>query len=160
MNQEILFAETQGFDRKWIRLAMAISLASGLILLLPVIKKDLENAGWVFVLFLFSLLAILILSLRLETIIQTDGIYVRFYPFHRKYYFYPWHSIKQCYVKNYNPVREYGGWGIRYGFGRNGRALNFSGSQGIQLVFTDGSKLLIGTRKAEEADEVIQKLES
>jgi hypothetical protein len=42
----------------------------------------------------------------------------------------------------------YGGWGIKRGIG--GLAYNVSGNQGLQLVLTDGRKILIGTQKPEQ----------
>jgi len=56
-------------------------------------------------------------------------------------------------VRKYKPLLEYGGYGIR-GFGNN-RALNISGNTGLQLVFKDGRKLLIGTKKGHEMIEML-----
>jgi hypothetical protein len=39
---------------------------------------------------------------------------------------------------------EYGGWGIKYG--KMGKAYNVSGNRGVQLEFTDGKRLLIGSQ--------------
>lgn len=44
-----------------------------------------------------------------------------------------------------NIERDYGGWGIRYG--RKGKAFNVFGSRGLQLEFTNGKRLLIGSQK-------------
>jgi hypothetical protein len=48
-------------------------------------------------------------------------------------------------VRTYRPIRDYGGWGIRYG--RNGKAYNVSGNRGVMLEFSHGQKLLIGSQK-------------
>jgi hypothetical protein len=37
------------------------------------------------------------------------------------------------------------------------RALNMSGNKGIQLVTIDGLKMLIGTQKADEVTQILQK---
>jgi len=37
-------------------------------------------------------------------------------------------------------------------------AYNVSGNKGIQLVFTNGRKLLIGTKRPEEVKEILEKL--
>lgn len=102
------------------------------------------------------LLTNLIFALRLETEIKSDGIYVRFFPIHFKYRFYPWTHIDKAYVRKYNPILEYGGWGLR-GIGKN-RALNISGNQGLQLVLEENKRLLIGTRKPEEVSDVLHQL--
>lgn len=53
-------------------------------------------------------------------------------------------SIRHSEVRTYSPLKEYGGWGIRYG--SNGKAYNVSGNQGVQLEFRDGKRLLVGSQ--------------
>jgi hypothetical protein len=53
---------------------------------------------------------------------------------------------------------EYGGWGIKYGLVGAGKAYSVSGMQGLQLYLKDGSRLLIGTQKSQEIQEIINKL--
>jgi hypothetical protein len=70
---------------------------------------------------------------------------------------YSWDKIAKSFVRQYNPIIEYGGWGLRLGlFGKN-RAYNISGKEGIQLVFHDHKKLLVGTNKPEEATNALKK---
>ena len=80
---------------------------------------------------------------RLVTQIRADGIYVRFPPLQPSFQRYRWEDIKEAYIREYKPLAEYGGWGIRFGLG--GRAYNVSGTIGLQLVFHNGSRVLIGT---------------
>ncbi|WP_204320176.1 hypothetical protein, partial [Klebsiella oxytoca] len=70
--------------------------------------------------------------------------------------YYPWDKINQSFVTQYNAIGEFGGWGLR-GLGKN-KAFNISGDKGIQIVTQDGSKILIGTNKADEAMEVLKQL--
>jgi hypothetical protein len=93
--------------------------------------------------------------MQLETHIRQDGVCVRFSPLNWKFKQHGWDTIAQAYVRTYNPVGEYGGWGYRYSF-RNGKAYNITGNQGIQLVFKDGSKLLVGTQQPKEASTALQ----
>jgi len=58
-------------------------------------------------------------------------------------------------LRGYSPISEYGGWGMRYSLSGKGRALNVSGRTGVQLVFKDGKKLLIGTQKADDIMQVL-----
>jgi hypothetical protein len=95
-------------------------------------------------------ITLLFLIFRPETEIKSDGIYVRFFPFHLRFRKYDWNNIARSFVRQYSPLSEYGGWGIRFGM-RSGRALNTSGNKGIQLIFRNNSKLLIGTNKPDEA---------
>jgi hypothetical protein len=101
-------------------------------------------------------LPILFLQMRLITRITEEGIYVRFIPFHFKEQFYAWDSLESAQVRTYSPLREYGGWGIKYGFNGQGKVYNVSGNQGLQLVFKSGDKLLIGTQRPEEIQAAIR----
>lgn len=95
-----------------------------------------------------------IASLQLLTSIDEKGVSYKFKPLHRKYRTLLWVDIAKIFVRKYRPILEYGGWGIR--FGRNGRAYNTSGNEGIQLLLTNKKKILIGTHKSREAKEVLE----
>ena len=57
-------------------------------------------------------------------------------------------EIENAEVRDYSAMREFGGWGIR--IGRDGRAYNAYGNQGVQLTLAGGSRILIGTQRPEE----------
>ena len=58
-------------------------------------------------------------------------------------------SIRSIDVVTYRPIAEYGFWGIRSG--RDGeKALTARGNRGVRLELTDGSRLLIGSQRAEQ----------
>ncbi len=100
---------------------------------IPFGNKPMSNEGLLITTGISILSTILILNFRLDTQIKNDGIYVRFFPFHLKYKFYPREDLSKCYVRKYSPIAEYGGWGLRYGFGNKGKALNVSGDKGLQV---------------------------
>jgi hypothetical protein len=55
--------------------------------------------------------------------------------------------ILRAYERRYDPLREFGGWGIR---GKDGnRAFTFRGKEGVQLELRSGKKVLIGSQQAE-----------
>lgn len=85
-------------------------------------------------------------KLRLVTLVKNDGIYVRFIPFQFSFCHFPIGELQQYEDRVYEPIREYGGWGLRCG--GQGRAYNVSGNEGIQLVLTNGSRVLIGTQNS------------
>ncbi len=91
--------------------------------------------------------------MKLETKIDNIGIHIKFFPFHSKFISFPWESIEKIEVVTYNPLSEYGGWGLR-GF-KNNRAYNVSGNKGLRIFFKDDKKLLIGTLKDEELNKII-----
>ncbi len=74
----------------------------------------------------------LFLTTRLETVIDLEGISVRLFPLHLKFKFFLWQDIEKIYVREYAPLSEYGGWGLRYSV-NHGKAYNISGNQGVQL---------------------------
>jgi hypothetical protein len=92
----------------------------------------------------------------LYTKIDKHGIYFRFIPFHASFTFYPWEKITGMQITTYNPIKDYGGWGIRGG--RKGIAYSVSGNTGIDIELINDKKILIGTRKPEEVKEIIKKL--
>lgn len=99
------------------------------------------------------------LVFRFKLLLQVDkeGIHYAFKPLHRKNELLKWEEIDKCYVRKYKPMREYGGWGWRYGC-RGGRAFNMSGNMGLQIETKDGKKILIGTRRPDELQKVIMEL--
>ena len=116
---------------------------------------------WVFSFFFALPLVFLFMLLRAELRTTINEKYVAFSyrPFIKKEKVYEWAVIENCYIRIYNPVKEYGGWGIRTAFKRGyGRAYNVSGKMGIQLELKNGDLILIGTRKPKEAEEVIKRI--
>ena len=103
-------------------------------------------------LFLFFLF-----SIKLKTSITDTGICYRFYPFQFKETLIEWHELKDAYLREYNSLYEYGGWGLRTGTEKTGKAINTSasGNVGLQLKFNDGKLLLIGTTKPGEIKLII-----
>ncbi len=165
MENKVLFTETQRFRQWWFWLVLVLINRINIWFLIKkyVYKETFTNSayhnssGLEFATLITLLVTILILIIKLETIIQTDQIEIRFFPFHLSFRKYPNNTIESAFVRTYNPITEYGGWGIRLGLFGKGKAFNVSGNQGIQLVFNGGRKLLIGTQKPDEASAVLQK---
>lgn len=85
-------------------------------------------------------------SVKLMTKIDENGIYTRFSYLQRKFKFFSWTEVESCYIRTYSPLREYGGWGIRWG-SKHGMAYSVSGDQGLQLVLKDKRQVIIGTQE-------------
>jgi len=99
------------------------------------------------------LIFILFLIAKLITQIDKDGITIKFIPFHLRQIKYNWIDIESCEIRKYNPILEFGGWGVRHGF--KGKAYNVKGNKGIQLQLKNGNRIMIGTQNPTEAGEVI-----
>lgn len=52
-------------------------------------------------------------------------------------------------AREYDAIREYGGWGIK-GWSREKRAYNVSGNQGVELFLRDGRTVMLGSQRADE----------
>jgi len=160
MKQSLLFSETQKFKQWWIWVILIgingtilFGIIQQLFLEQPFGDKPMGNAGLIITAVFISLLSVSFRFFKLETQIKEDGIYVRFFPLQISFRYYSWVSMSKCVIRQYKPISEYGGWGLR-GFGKN-RALNVSGNVGLQLEFNDGKKLLIGTNKSDELQQII-----
>jgi hypothetical protein len=151
MEGKILFSEKQRFNQWWL---WAILIGINLLFLYVAIFQPniILTLSFVFTL----ILTLLFLIFRLETRISEEKIYVRLYPLQLKYKEYKWSEISKCSIRQYSPIGEYGGWGLR-GFGKN-KAINISGNLGLQIDFINNKKLLIGTNKTKELTEVLRKI--
>jgi len=157
--EPILFQESQRFNQWWIWVIILGVMGVSIYANIQMIQMEDSLFNWTnFSLVIpICIIPVLFYFLKLKTRVEDHGIYVRFIPFHLKEIFIAWDQLEHCSVRTYSPLGEYGGWGIKYGLGGAGKVYNVSGNQGLQLVFKDGSKLLIGTQKPEELQEVINK---
>lgn len=114
----------------------------------PVSSKEMSLfvLSGIIVLILSIFITYLFLNLKLELKIYKDGILFRLFPFHRKFRFIPFTDIRTYGIRKYNPILEYGGWGIRYSTRRNGIAYTLSGNYGLQLELNSNKRLLIGVK--------------
>lgn len=68
----------------------------------------------------------------------------------------PYADIAELESVEYQPIREFGGWGMR-GFGKR-RAWTARGNHAVKLTFVDGSELLIGSDHPQRLEERIRAL--
>ena len=88
--------------------------------------------------------------------VNDKGLYYQFFPFHFKYNTIKAEEIKKVISKEYNPITEYGGWGIKKGV--EGKAYNTSGKLGVVIYLKNGEKILFGSKKNKELEKVIKKI--
>ncbi len=149
MENKFEFTEKQRFTQWWLWLLLSA-------VMMYIIYNFIEDRQYFSTLELAIsilipiLVIILFLAIRLETKIDAQGIYVRFFPFQITFRHYPWRNITKAYVRKYSPLGEYGGWGIRLGLFGTGKAYNVKGNQGLQIILNDEKKILIGTQKQNE----------
>ncbi len=90
---------------------------------------------------------------NLTTEVRSDGVYLRFFPLEVSFNRIRPENIKEWEAVVYRPIREYGGWGIRYG--KKTKVYNVSGNQGVMLTLANGKRLLIGSLRPDELAEAI-----
>lgn len=158
---EILFEEIQQFTkapvREFIKILMGIVFIA-LVVSLALQKGRMTDYNRLLIIFLpILLVANFILGSKLITQVRTDGIYVRFPPWQSKFSQYNWIDIAEVFVKDYKPMREFMGWGIRYAPGKIGFIV--SGNSCIEIVFKNGNRVLITTQRPGEVNEVLRRIE-
>jgi hypothetical protein len=153
----MIFIEKQRFSQWWLWLLLLLVVSN---LVREFLNGTVEEKQALFFSALtLTLTSVLFAIMKLETSIDNNGISVRFFPFHLKKKHFNWDQLESCSIRTYKPVIEYGGWGIRKTFSGKGTAYNVKGKVGLQLVFKNGDRLLIGTQKAEELNEVLKTLD-
>ncbi len=153
---EILFSEKQKFTQPWLKLVLIGSVLLAVLGIITIVMtaKNTSSLIWLAAILPAVLPIWLVTSAYLITEVKQSGIYVRLFPFKgRRIVF---EDIKEAYMRTYQPILEYGGWGLRYS--RSGKAFNVKGNQGVQLVLHNkGEKILIGSQKAKDLEEVLSK---
>ncbi|WP_432410220.1 hypothetical protein [Rasiella sp. SM2506] len=156
-----IFSEIQKFDQWWVQILIyGLFLASivGLILGISEISEGnvsdflIEKAPPFLIL---ALVSVVLFTTKLKTRIDEKGIHYGFAPFQKKLRTASWQQIEKVYIRKYKPLREYGGWGYKYSLKGNGKVYNTKGNMGIQIVFKDHSKTLVGTQEPDVAQKVI-----
>ena len=161
VNQEgVLFEEEQSFGQPWVWGLMlgTISLLGiifGLVVFAPRDKDGFHPAivGISLGIIVAVSVGILMYTLKLSVRLDSEALHVRFFPLIKKDI--PLEEIVRWEARTYRPILEYGGWGVRCS--GNGMAYNVSGNRGVQLEFTNGKRLLIGSQKPEELAEAISR---
>lgn len=156
MKKDFLFFEKQKFNQLWLWFLILVPFLYILIYFLNHRGSDLTTLIVVSCTLILSILILVII--KLETIIKKEGIHIRFFPFHIKYRQYAWSDISKLYMRKYDAISEYGGWGIRINLRGKGKAFNVSGNNGLQLEFKNNKKILIGTQKPEELIKALKKI--
>lgn len=151
-----LFEETQYFRQVWLWVMLIPVLLFAAVA--PWVTR--KPAEPVYTMVLTSLIPALVILwfyiLHLHTKITDEGIFYRFYPMQFRFRMVGWDEIERLEVIQYHPLRDFGGWGFRYGF--KGRALNVSGNMGLMIYKKNGKRLLLGTKRPDDLKPVVEKI--
>jgi len=150
------FLEEQRFRQFWIYLLLAIPVVIMWWGFLEQIMPgrpwgDQPAPDWVVILMwlLFGIgLPGFFWMLRMNTRVDGSGVEVRWSPIKS--------GVTVAYIEierhesiTYRPIREFGGWGVRWG-GKHRRAYNVSGDRGVELFLTDGRSIVVGSERSDE----------
>ena len=154
----ILYFESQKLRQWWIWLIVFVGPLTLLFNIMQIIRADVAGGSDIYWLILTGLLfgiglPVFIYSVCLFIEVRESGLYIRVRPFHRSWVVFYFQDIRNVKAVRYRPIRDYGGWGIRYGW--NGKAYNMRGDKGVMLTLGDGKNLLIGSQHHEELRSVI-----
>ena len=155
MSDKIAFRESQSMRSQWLwTIILGVEMFSFVILFLALgIKTPI-----LIMIFPALGLNLFLYFMKLVTEVRKEGIYLRFIPFHFKWVKIDYTDIKQFESIKYNPMRDYGGWGIKWG--PKGKAYNISGNLGVKLMLNDGKRIMIGSQRPDQMVEAISKFNS
>ncbi|GKZ13979.1 hypothetical protein [Haladaptatus sp. T7] len=171
MNGDPRFRETQRFRQGWLWAFLLVTNVPILILLGVVFADEYggltPEAIRVGGLTLLALVLPLVLIHRaaLVTEVRDDGVYLKFFPFHLRFRRIPFGEIEAVEAAEYSAMRDYGGWGIRWGvsltrnglaWDEKGKAYIVDGSEGVRLERDGGRPLLVGSERADELRRAIE----
>ena len=99
---------------------------------------------------------LLFYTFQLRLKVNSEGLHYQFFPFHFKPHTIKIEDIEKYKVMEYSPLKEYGGWGIKYGF--KGKAYNVSGNKGVKIFLTNGLNIMFGSQKYNELAKALKRV--
>jgi len=162
------FEEKQGLKIWWLYLITALGIFPALaILIFDQSGPGLSELKRMYFAPLFALLSpFLIIYIiqrnKLKLNINEAGISYQYFPF-TKLSMLSWANINRAYIRKYNALSEYGGYGVKvrlcFKFSDKAYLLN-DANQGFQLELKNGKKLLFSTNKKDELELFLINLKS
>jgi hypothetical protein len=160
----VIFREVQRFSQVWIwALVLLVAGIAWFGFIRQIIFKQqfgnnpAPDSVMIIIWILFGMgLPAFFHSLKLITEVRENGLYIKFFLLHRRFQKFDFHNLNSYEVTTYSPLKEYGGWGIRYG--TKGKAYNVKGNKGLLLNLKNGSNTLIGSQKPELLFEALEKV--
>jgi hypothetical protein len=156
-SSDALFSEQQQFRQPWL---WALITGIDVVVLFGMWEEYADtnavdfaalpqNELWGLAIGLIALVGIPLLMwyTQLSVELFTDGVRIVFRPFFVRRTI-ALNDIAEAAVRDYRPIREYGGWGIRWR-PHKGMVYSVSGNRGVQIALKNGNKILIGSRQPE-----------
>lgn len=142
--------EIQRFSKSW--LIILLPLLSVITYLYPIrqaLNDSFELSSLIPVVILLAVIMLFIFA-ALLTKVRKDGIYYKFFPLHTKWHFIKREDVAKILVSSFDPISEFGGWGIRYNAKRNKKALIIKGTTGLVIELKSGEIIVVGSQKSKD----------
>jgi hypothetical protein len=149
----LIFKEEQSYKGTWL-MYLILMLEVPMIILVSMVIWNSEKDQMTSVvgigtfILILTLTFFLIMSIRLETRIDEEGVKFKFFPFINKWRIYRKNEIERIEVITYSPLTDFGGWGLKGN--KTTKAYSILGDQGILLDVGEKKKIMIGTQKGSE----------
>lgn len=170
-NEKILFFEEERFNQKWnlflitpvcvgFILFQIYSLYSQLVLKKPVGSDPLSDTWLILMSFLVIPLMIFLIWLfsvtKLTVRVDSEKISIRFYPMVKREVLLS--DINSFEIKEFNPIIDFGGWGLRYSIRWKTAGYIMKGKVGVHIHLKNGKNLLISSERANELFRVLKEI--
>ncbi len=170
-NNKTLFFEEERFNQKWnlflltpvcvgFILFQLYSLYSQLVLKKPVGSDPLSDTWLIVMSFLVIPLMIFLIWLfsvtKLTVQVDSEKILIRFYPMVKREIFLS--DIGSFEIKEFNPIIDFGGWGLRYSIRWKTTGYIMKGKIGVHIHLKNRKNLLISSERANELFRVLKEI--
>jgi len=148
-----MFEEKQTF--KW---AFPLFLGIALMTILPILFFS-ENGGSLLELGIVGLVLLLtgglFYSMKQTIQINETGVLYKQSPLINKFKTIPWDTIQNWELKKISPLRDFGGWGIRYTGSKTGYIMD--GDFGLELNTGKKKKIVLSIKNRGEVERLLKK---
>lgn len=144
-----LFEEKQKFTQWWLWI---------ILLSFPIISVSPfdENPINLYYVLIGIGIPLLFYTFQLRIKVNSEGLHYQFFPFHFKSHTIKIEDIEKFKATEYSPMKEYGGWGIRFGF--KGKAYNVSGNKGVKVFLKNDANIMFGSQKHKNFEQALKKI--
>jgi len=84
---------------------------------------------------------------KLLTEVRTDGLWIHFVLIWPERTI-AWSQIKSLETITYRPIKDFGGWGVRWA--ARGIVYSARGKRGVRMVLASGERVLVGSQRADD----------
>ncbi|HVN04471.1 MAG TPA: DUF6141 family protein [Bryobacteraceae bacterium] len=96
--------------------------------------------------------AVWLLKMKLVTEVRDEGLYIDFIWLWPERTI-PWDQIRSVETRTYRPVRDFGGWGVRWA--ARGIVYHARGKRGVRLLLASGERVLVGSQQPADLAQAI-----